>query len=212
MQMTTLMQAPLTLASVQYQYAQEDLQPTKCVIKITTTSAHGIKGDVKIQLANVVVANVNGIANYFNTTIFVFRRSGANTLETTFDFNAETFSNAKNILQYQNTTGFQTLPNNGSAITANVNNAKFILTPNGQRSIHFDDTSNYVGTAGESSNLANFVLTQYFELDNANESVVTNETLASELQNNSVINLRGTTIECEVKDFTTNTRLILTIK
>lgn len=210
--MTTLMQAPLTLASIQYQYAQEGLQPTKCVIKITTTSANGIKGDVKIQLANVVVANVNGIANYFNTTPFVFRKSGATTLETTFDFNAETFSNAKDILQYQNTTGFQTLPNNGSAITANVNNAKFTLTPNGQRSIHFDDTSNYVGTAGESSNLANFTITQYFALDSANETITTNTTLASVLQNNSIVNFMGTKIECEVKDFTADTKLILTIK
>lgn len=122
MQITTLMQAPLTLASVQYKREGLQANPNAFTIKITTTAPHGIYGSVKIQLANVVNVNVDGVANYFNTQLLPFTRTGANTLETTINWGEGSFDNQKNTMNYNNTTNFITLPNNGSPITTLVNN------------------------------------------------------------------------------------------
>ena len=114
---TTLRTGALTLSSVQYKFdANKNL-----TIKLTTSSAHKLYGDVKITLANVADINIydqNGllVEDFFNDT-FSFTRTGATTLEYTQKINS-------GIAQ---TETFATLTNNGSAITATAANSSFDL-------------------------------------------------------------------------------------
>jgi len=204
MQITTLMQAPITLASIKYKYNADNRN--QFYIKITTSSAHGIYGKVKVQLANVKAFNVGSLANYFNTRLLDFIRTGDATLECVIEWQETSFTLQTDLNQNSN---FQTLPNNGSAITAEVKNKIITIQPKLQTKISFDDRSNYVGT---NATFATFTTKQYNKIDENNEIITTNYIRCDSLQNNLTTDFTGTKIEFEATDITENTKLILAIK
>lgn len=110
---TTLRTGALSLSSVQYKFDASG----RLTIKITTSAAHLLHGDINITLANVLDINIyknDGSLeeDFFNKT-FLFSRTGATTLEYSEQINS-------GIAQSES---FATLVNNGSAITATVANS-----------------------------------------------------------------------------------------
>jgi len=114
---TTLRTGALALTSAQYKFGADKT----LTIRLTASAAHKLYGDVNITLANVLATNIfqkDGamIENYFNRTL-KFTRISATQLEFSEVIDrgiaaSETFAN---------------LTNNGSAITATINNASFDL-------------------------------------------------------------------------------------
>lgn len=147
---TTLMQATLSLTSIQYKYDASQSNPSKLTIKITTTSANGIYGTVKVQLANVKNYKVDAVENYFNTTLLNFTRTGTDTLESVIDWQTTNFATQKQDLNDSNV--FQTLPNNGSAITAQVQNTSFTIDNNNPIKFAIDNDPAKVNPIGTNAN------------------------------------------------------------
>lgn len=119
--LTTLRTGSLTLSSVQYKFDANK----KLTIKLTASSAHKLYGDVKITLANVKDINIylsdaSLSEDFFNTT-FTFTRTGSTTLEYSQTINS-------GIAQAES---FETLPNNGSSITATIANSFVDLSDDG---------------------------------------------------------------------------------
>lgn len=130
---TTLRTGALTLSSIQYKFDANK----RLTVKITTSASHKIYGEVNIILANVKKTNIYDkskslIEDYFNNTL-KFTRTGSTTLEyseviTSGVEQAETFT---------------TLDNNGTPITATVDNASIDLSA-GQYNFLLLDTADSV--------------------------------------------------------------------
>ena len=117
---TTLRTGLLTLSTVEYKFDSAK----RLTIKLTTTSDHLLWGDVNIVLANALDIDIfkenRVLAEDFFNSNFLFTRTSATTLEFSLIINA----NNPNITQSDN---FITLDNNGSSITATVDNASIFL-------------------------------------------------------------------------------------
>lgn len=115
--LTTLRTGSLTLSSAQYRFDANK----RLTIKLTTSGAHKLYGDVNITLANVKDINIYKAdgslsEDYFNNT-FTFVRTGETTLEYQEMINSGVDQAAV----------FATLANNGSAITATAANGSLEL-------------------------------------------------------------------------------------
>lgn len=130
---TTLRTGTLTLDAVQYKFDANK----RLTIRLITDGAHKLYGDVNITLTNVADINIYDqsgllVEDFFNDT-FLFTRTGATTLE---------YSQVINSGVAQ-TESFETLANNGSAITATVANSSFDL-PAGTYNFLLLDTADSV--------------------------------------------------------------------
>jgi len=158
---TTLMQATLTLASIEYIFPLKQEYPNQFTLKLTTSSLHKIRGIVKATLVNAFNFTVNGEVNYFNNNVLWFKETSNNTLEATInwnDFNKQT--------QIKPTVQYTVFPNSGSAISLNVDNTiynKNITT--GKFTVNVDSLSDLSGT--EPNGYAYFSVQQY-SLDDLN--------------------------------------------
>jgi hypothetical protein len=117
----TLMVGSLAITSIQYKKQLSQNALNKISLKITTSSSHGLRGSLNIQLTNCAVYNVNDVSDYFNSQLINFQVTGSNTLET------DIFWNSGNFDSLPASYNFTNLPNNGTTITVAVNQPSYTM-------------------------------------------------------------------------------------
>jgi hypothetical protein len=208
----TLAYTTLNIQKIEYKYQGNNLFE----IKITTTGSHNIFGNVKIQFSNFANVNVDGVANFFNTTLITFKNTGLSTLEGSVSWSESSWNQA-NILN--KTTNFTLLPNNGTPITALVNNTVldvknvnifnfFIADSVATSGVTNQAVSNPIGTGN--NNKVSISVADY-AIINDNVVLYTDDVEKhwDSVYKRQFINTIGKNIRIGISDFVANTRVVI---